>query len=575
MCSYNQINNSYACQNSYTINYLLKEELDFQGFGLYPFYKFPSAFLHLVVMSDWWAQQSGVASALAGLDMTMAGDQNLASGDTYWGSNLTAAVINGTIPQWRLDDMCVRIMSAYYKIGRDVTQIPVNFDSWSLNTTGLLYAEDPSSPIVTINEHKNVQSNHKNIIRQIGGASTVLLKNTNNALPLKKPKSIAVIGNDAHDNPAGPNACSDRGCSNVPNGYPIWTLAMGWGSGTANFPYLISPITALLAKAATDHTSLTNVSNNYDFNAIAKAATGADAAIVFVNADSGEDYITVDGNQGDRNNLTAWGNGDAMIAWVAQHNPNTIVVMHTVGPIIVEDYKNNPNITAILWAGLPGQESGNSLVDVLYGKVNPQAKSVFTWGKNRTDWGVDVVYDTAQDPLQLDFTDGVFVDYRHFDAAGIEPSYEFGYGLSYTTFTYSDLRVTKEKASSYTANKGNTPPAPTFGTIDTNPAANEFPSNIKAIPLYVYPYLEGPVPEGQPEDVPPGSQDSSPQKVVPAGGAPGGNPGLYDVLYTITALIENTGKVAGTEIPQLVRAQHCSPSLITIIWLLTCFPCSM
>ena len=66
--------------------------------------------------SDWWAQHTGVASALAGLDMTMAGDQNLDSGDAWWGSNLTAAVLNGTIPQWRLDDMVVRIMSAYYKV---------------------------------------------------------------------------------------------------------------------------------------------------------------------------------------------------------------------------------------------------------------------------------------------------------------------------------------------------------------------------------------------------------------------------------------------------------------------------
>jgi len=66
-------------------------------------------------MSDWWAQHTGAASALAGLDMTMAGDQNLASGNTWCGSNLTAAVLNGTVPQWRLDDMAVRIMSAFYK----------------------------------------------------------------------------------------------------------------------------------------------------------------------------------------------------------------------------------------------------------------------------------------------------------------------------------------------------------------------------------------------------------------------------------------------------------------------------
>ena len=513
---------------------------------------------------------SGVASALAGLDMTMAGDQTLASGDTFWGSNLTAAVINGTIPQWRLDDMVTRIMTAYYKVGRDVTSVPVNFDSWSLETTGPLYAQDPDNRITTINEHINVQADHKDLIRQIGGASTVLLKNVNNALPLAKPKKIAIIGNDAHDNPAGPNACSDRGCNSNPNGYPIWTLAMGWGSGTANFPYLISPITALSAQATLDNTQLKNVSNNFDMKAIAKAATGASAAIVFVNSDSGEDYITVGGNQGDRNNLTAWGGGDEMVAWVAQHNPNTIVVMHTVGPIIVEDYKNNPNITAILWAGLPGQESGNAITDVLYGKVNPQAKSVFTWGRNRTDWGVDVIYDTSQDPLQIQYNEGVFIDYRHFDAAGIEPSYEFGFGLSYTTFSYSDLLITQEKAPKYTPNKGNTPSAPTFGTINTNPAQNEFPENIMAIPLYVYPYLEGPVLEGQPEDVPPGSQDSQPQKVAPAGGAPGGNPGLYDVLYTVTANIENTGELTGTEIPQMVRTQ-IHPLLSTMIKLLTSY----
>lgn len=76
-------------------------------------------------MSDWWAQHTGVASGLAGLDMTMAGDQGLASGNTWWGSNLTAAVLNGTYPQWRLDDMVVRIMSAYYKV-RSPSPSPLN-----------------------------------------------------------------------------------------------------------------------------------------------------------------------------------------------------------------------------------------------------------------------------------------------------------------------------------------------------------------------------------------------------------------------------------------------------------------
>jgi len=83
MCSYNQINNSQACQNSYTLNYLLKGELGFQGF----------------VVSDWLGTHSGVASILAGLDMTMPGDADAYdSGNSYFGANLTIAVLNGTVP---------------------------------------------------------------------------------------------------------------------------------------------------------------------------------------------------------------------------------------------------------------------------------------------------------------------------------------------------------------------------------------------------------------------------------------------------------------------------------------------
>ncbi|KAH8586574.1 putative beta-glucosidase A [Bisporella sp. PMI_857] len=527
MSSYNQINNSYGSQNSYTVNYLLKNELDFQG----------------AVVSDWWAQHTGVASALAGLDITMAGDQGLASGNTYWGSNLTAAVLNGTLPQWRLDDMVVRIMSAYYKVGRDTHRVPVNFNSWNSSTFGYRHPLAQEG-FEQINFHVDVQADHARLIREIGGASTVLLKNTRNVLPLKKPKSLAVIGEDAHDNPGGPNACSDRGCN-------IGTLAMGWGSGTANYPYLIAPVTALKAQAAKDNTAFTNVSNNYDLAAIKAAVTGAEAAIVFVNANSGERYITVDGNGGDRNNLTLWGNGDALVEYVASIHPNTIVVLHTVGAVIVEDFKNHPNITAILWAGLPGQESGNAITDVLYGVVNPQAKSVFTWGKKREDWGVDVVYHFEEDPPQLNFKEGNFIDYRYFDANNIAPSYEFGFGLSYTTYAYSDLKITKLNPGPYEPTTGFTKAAPTFGTIDYNPANAQFPPGFHEVPLYVYPFLNGSIPTGQPQNWPEKSFDSSPQPRVPAGGSAGGNRQLYDVLYTVSVTIKNTGTRRGTEIAQL------------------------
>lgn len=83
-------------------------------------------------MSDWSAQHSGVSSALAGLDMTMPGDESFDSGTAYWGANLTIAVLNGTVPQWRLDDMCVRIMAGYYYVDRPNNMVPdaPNFSAW-------------------------------------------------------------------------------------------------------------------------------------------------------------------------------------------------------------------------------------------------------------------------------------------------------------------------------------------------------------------------------------------------------------------------------------------------------------
>ena len=88
--------------------------------------------LHQFIMSDWSAQHAGVSSALAGLDQTMPGDQFFDSGNSYFGANLTIAVLNGTVPQWRLDDMAIRIMAGYYYVDREANQVPnaPNFSSW-------------------------------------------------------------------------------------------------------------------------------------------------------------------------------------------------------------------------------------------------------------------------------------------------------------------------------------------------------------------------------------------------------------------------------------------------------------
>jgi beta-glucosidase len=283
---------------------------------------------------------------------------------------------------------------------------------------------------------------------------------------------------------------------------------------------------------------------------------------VFANADSGEGYIEVDNNWGDRNNLTLWQNGEAMIEAVAGECNNTIVVLHTVGPVTIEDWLHHPNITAVLWAGLPGQESGNSLVDVLYGSVNPGAKSPFTWGKQRSDWGTDILYvpNNGANAPQQNFTEGIFIDYRHFDKANITPTYEFGYGLSYTTFSFSDLQVNTVAAPPYVPFNGTTKPAPILGTV-LNATAYLFPSYINRIEAFIYPWItstnlkaaSGDPNYGWPTSkyVPAGAQDGSAQPINPAGGGPGGNPALYDTVAEVSVTVKNTGSVAGDEVPQL------------------------
>jgi len=195
MCSYQQVNNSYSCQNSKLLNGLLKDELGFQGF----------------VMSDWGAQLTGTASALAGLDMTMPGGATLFSGaQSYWGPSLTTAVLNGSVPLERVDDMVTRILAAWYLVGQDQGFPETSFSSWTLNTMGFEFPVGQQG-FGVVNEHIDVRSNHGDLNREWAADSIVLLKNVNNTLPLKKPKQIGLFGSDAAPGVGGPNQFGDRG----------------------------------------------------------------------------------------------------------------------------------------------------------------------------------------------------------------------------------------------------------------------------------------------------------------------------------------------------------------------------
>ncbi|KAI9434687.1 beta-glucosidase [Lactarius indigo] len=473
MCSYNLVNGVYACENNSTLNGILKSEFGFQGF----------------VMSDWSATHSTI-SAITGLDMTMPGDITFFSNTSYFGANLTAYVQNGTIPEARVDDMATRILAGWYLLGQDSASYPhTNFNAFQ--------------PLdEATNEHIDVQDDHDKVVREVGTASTVLLKNVNGALPLKKPRKLVLIGSDAGPaHVAGPNGFADQGGVDG-------ILAMGWGSGTAWFTYLISPYEALQARAHKDHTSFSWFFNDYDLTGAGTAAIQQDAAIVFLQSDSGEDYITVDGNEesstvlSHRNNLTAWHNGDALVKAVAAQNNNTIVVVNSVGPLILEPWIDHPNVTAVVWAGLGGPETGNALVDILYGGVNPSGRLPYTIAKSPSDYSAQLIIGgTGDEILNITYSEGLFIDYRHFDAANIAPRYEFGFGLSYTTFKYSGLSISK---------------------VTSGPDQDKwFEANWAA---------------GKP----------SPQAVGSSAAL-----WLHRPAFSVSFTVKNTGAVAGTEIPQV------------------------
>lgn len=328
---------------------------------------------------------------------------------------------------------------------------------------------------------RDVRGDHHKLIRALGAASTVLLKNTNNALPLKTPKSYAIFGNDASED--------TEGYYNQKN-WEYGTLAVGGGSGTGRLPYLITPLQAIKARAEKDGALLVQQWLNNTLLATTDIATltvvpKPEVCIVLLKryAEEGADVASLD---------VDW-RGNEVVENVAAYCNNTIVVTHASG-IINMPFANHTNVTAILAAHFPGQESGNSLADILYGDINPSAKLPYTIATSADEYNglpTTAVNTTGKDDWQANFDEKLEIDYRYFDAQNKSVLYEFGFGLSYTTFSLTDLKT------------------------------NALTRNLTAAPA-----IESPP-------------------------SPGGNKHLWDNIYNVTATLTNTGSVLGAGVPQL------------------------
>ena len=488
MCSYNRINNTYACENSKVMNGLLKGELNFQGF----------------VVSDWVGQHSGIASANAGLDMAM-------PDSPYWDKGqLVDAVKDGDLNKTRLVDMATRIVATWYQAGQNSTEFP---------ELGVGLPPDLLKPHVYV-DAKDLNSKPSLLQQAIEGH--VLVKNINRALPLSKPKVLSIFGYDAvvqssfTPGPERIGALSENLfaqnweaidlkvsqlaeiAANVPvtdpPGTAKGTLIVDGGSGSNTPAYTSSPYDALQARAYDDDTAIF-----YDFSSKdPNVAANSDACLVFINEYASEPF--------DRPSL-ADTDSDELVQNIASKCNNTIVVMHNAGIRLVDAWIENPNITAVIFAHLPGQDAARAIVQLFYGEVSPSGRLPYTVAKFPEDYG-DLL-GPCEDPNQLSpqctFTEGVNIDYRGFLARKVTPRYEFGYGLTYSSFGYSDLILN--------INATGTDNATLKAPVYTNDTTNDNKDN---------------------PDI-----------------GVGGLLSLFESVGTIQATVSNTGSVAAAEVAQL------------------------
>ena len=551
MCSYNMVNNSYACGNSKLLNGILKDELDFQGF----------------VQSDWLAQRSGVASALAGLDMSMPGDgRKWDDRDSFWGSRLTEAALNGSLPMERLNDMATRIVAAWYQLGQDdKARWPdegPNFSSFTNDKIGRLHQGSNDETTAEVNKFVDVQGAgdqfHGNLAQEVAAEGMVLVKNEEQILPLSpsgwsdntspsisQKFRVGIYGEDAGPNPDGPNACPDRACN-------VGTLAQGWGSGTAEYPFLKIPIDSLKSTFNESSVEMTAVLSNQVSTSDLTNAKEQDLCIAFINSDAGEGYVSWKSIT-DRNDLFAQKDGENLIKKILDHCDRTVIVVHAVGPVVLERWIDHPNVKAVILAHLPGEASGDSLVDVLFGKVDASGRLPYTVGKSLKDYGPggQIMYKPNGLAPQQDFKEGLLIDYRHFDAKNITPRYEFGFGLSYTSFEFSNLVL--EPLQPRSPLPATRPDAviepPSYPTHIPNPTEALWPSNFPRLGRYVYPYRDNTTVSTAPYPYPTGY--FNPQPPSPAGGGLGGNPSLFEDVLSISVDVTNIGNRVGKQVVQI------------------------
>ena len=384
MCSYNLINSVYACENAHSLTDVLKGDWGFQGF----------------VMSDWWATHSTVNAALAGLDQEQP--------DPAYFADLPQAVASGLVPQSRLDDMVHRVLRAMFE-------------------AGLFDHPESLTAVDTVTD--------QNIAQQVEEQGAVLLKNAGGQLPLNASsvRSIAVIGSHADV-----GVLSGGGSAQVhPTGGPA--LTEGYPCQPCWAQVIWDPSSPLKAIQAMAPNATVKFDPGTNPASAASLAASSSVAIVFVSQWASEGMDLPSLNFTDVIHSTPI-DQDALVASVAAANPHTIVIMENGGAQVMP-WVNA--VSAVLEAWYPGQRGGEAIANILFGAVNPSGKLPITFPASVSDLPHPVIAGSpnASSPFPVDYSEGFLVGYKWYDAKNITPAFPFGFGLSYTTFSFSNFSV--------------------------------------------------------------------------------------------------------------------------------------
>jgi beta-glucosidase len=389
MCSYNLVNGTYACENAHLLTDILKGDWGFPGF----------------VMSDWWAMHSTVASANAGLDQEQP--------DNQYFTDLKAAIQSGQVPQSRLDNMVQRILRALYATG-------------AIGSTGAV------TPVNTAADQA--------VAQQVEEQGAVLLKNANRQLPLNPATvgSIAIIGSHADI-----GVLSGGGSAQV---YPTGGAALNEGYPTVPgwSPVIWDPSSPLQAIQAMAPNAKVQFNNGNNGGAAAALAASSSVAIVFVSQWTSEGMDMPNLHFTDVIHASPV-DQDGLVNAVAAANPHTIVVMENGGAQIMPWLSS---VSAVLEAWFPGQRGGQAIANILFGAVNPSGKLPVTFPASEADLPHPTVAGpTSSATFPVNYSEGLLVGYKWYDANNIAPVFPFGYGLSYTTFSIANAGFTRTSSS--------------------------------------------------------------------------------------------------------------------------------